>query len=545
MKRWSTPESARRRAILLLFFFLVVCLAVLVAVQRTALGAPPPEKPLPGARPEFVSGEIIVKLKGASTAFRDAARTLSGQQVTTAAPIQKLGVWRVKVDAGRELERLEALRRLPDVEYAELNYIAYAQETPNDPYYSLQWGLSKINAPAAWDVTHGSDSIIIAIVDTGIDGTHPDLASKVITGTNYVTSTPCRAQSNCDDNGHGTHVAGIASAVTNNGIGVAGAAWEGRLMPVKVLNAQGNGFYTDVALGIQYAADNGAKIINLSLGGTSHNNTLEGAVNYAYSKGCLIVAAAGNDYTEGLRYPARYANVMGVGSVDSNDLRSSFSNYGEGLSVMAPGEGIYSTVPVPGSYGYKSGTSMSTPLVSGLAALVWSACPDMPRDQVRQLIEQNAVDQGAPGWDKYYGYGRIDAGATLRNTSGLAVSPGSGHFLADLQTEPIPAALNVDLRCVGACSVPITWTATISTTGPAWLSIVPPSTGTISGQQVSTLQLQASKPSATGTYTSQLIVVGSNGNMTTTASADMTLHYLEQLNRTILLPIFKSYAPGN
>lgn len=537
MKRWSTLKSVWPKVI-----SLVLCLAVLAIVQHTALGARPAGDPPPESRPEYVPGEIILKLKGASTAFRDAARTLSGQQVSTAAPVSELRVWRVKVDAGHELERLEALRKLPDVEYAELNYIAYAQETPNDPYYSLQWGLDKINAPAAWDVTHGSSSLIIAIVDTGIDGTHPDLSARVLAGYNFVSSEPIPAHTNSDDNGHGTHVAGIASAVTNNGLGVAGMAWEARMMPVKVLDPGGYGSYLGVAQGIKYAADKGAKIINLSLGGPADSITLKDGVDYAYSKGCLLVAAAGNGGTTPLLYPAQYANVMGVGNTDWYDQRYS-SNYGDGLSVMAPGTSIYSTVP--GSYGYKSGTSMSTPFVSGLAALVWSACSDMLRDEVRQLIEQNAVDLGVPGWDVNYGYGRIDAGATLRNASILALSSDLSYFLADVQTEPVPAVLNVDLQYAGTCSQPITWTATISTTGPSWLNILPPSTGTISSQQMSTLQLQASKPVTTGTYTSELIVIGSNGSITTTASAEIILHYVERLNRVILLPIFKGYASGN
>jgi len=459
--------------------------------------------------------------------------------------VSELGVWRVKVDTGRELELVKSLSKLSDVEYAEPNYIAYAQEPPNDPYYSGQWGLAKINAPDGWDVTHGSSSVIIAIVDSGIDGTHTDLVSKVLAGYNYVDNTPLPVGTNPDDCGHGTHVAGIASAITNNGIGVAGMAWEAGLMPVKV-DGLCQGSYENVASGISYAADQGAKVINLSLGGLSDSYTLKEAVDYAYGKGCLIVAAAGNDGTMSLRYPARYANVMGVGSTDANDAISSFSNYGDGLSVMAPGKNIYSTLPGR-VYDYLTGTSMSTPFVSGLAALVWAELPNLSCDQVRSLIERNAVDLGYAGWDEYYGFGRIDAAATLRNASGLALSWEASSFLADLQTGPIPAALDVSLKCIGACltTTTITWTATISTTGPNWLTIAPPASGTILGQGTSTLRLEASKPPTLGTYTSELIVVGSNGSITSTASTDFTLHYVNELKRLILLPIFKEYSAGD
>ena len=519
---------------------LLLCLIVLCWCYHdtTAFGAPLSGEPSPEDEAEYVPGELLVKLKDGTTSFHDASRMLSAQQLSAASPVPALGIWKVEVPPGQEQKQLQAWQDSPDVEYAELNYIAYAQETPNDPYFYQQWGLDKIDAPEGWDFTHGSDLVIVAIVDTGIDGTHPDLASKVLAGYNFVSSSPIAAHTNSDDNSHGTHVAGIAAAITNNGVGVAGLGWESLLMPVKVLNSGGSGTYANVALGVRYAADNGAQIINMSLGGSASDRTLSEAVDYAYNKGCLLLAASGNYGWSTLLYPARYNNVMGVGRTDSNDQRYWTSNYGDGLNVMAPGSSIYSTVP-GNSYGYKSGTSMSCPYASGLAALVWALIPD-ERNEVQQIIQDHAVDLGDPGWDQYYGYGRIDVLATLQDLF-LVVSPPTFTFLADDQTVPIPNSMDLTMRTANAGV--ITWTMTISPAATTWLTATP-GMGSVSASEPATIQIEADKTGLShDNYECDLLVdFAHSGGVTTTSSIDISLHYVEELSRTYLFPILQDYA---
>jgi len=305
------------------------------------------------------------------------------------------------------------LNKDPRVQYAEKDQVAKAFEIPNDQYYSYQWGLQKIHADRAWDTTHGSASALIAIVDTGIDGMHPDLASKIAARANFTTD------SDIDDNGHGSHVAGIAAAETNNSIGVAGMGYNTRLLSVKVLDSSGSGYYSWVANGIIWAADNGAKVINLSLGGPYPSSLLQDAVNYAWNKGVVVVAAAGNSNSTAASYPAYYANAISVAATDSNDARAYFSNYGKWVDLSAPGVSILSTYQ--GGYAYLSGTSMATPFVSGLAGLVIGEHADWTNTQVKNKIEQSA--DAITGTGILWKYGRIDACAAVDCTGTASVTP--------------------------------------------------------------------------------------------------------------------------
>ena len=286
---------------------------------------------------------------------------------------------------------------------------------PNDPYYGRQWGLAKVNAPQAWVRGHGA-GLVIAIVDTGVDLDHPDLGSKLVAGWDFVNgdSTPQ------DDQGHGTHVAGIAAAVTNNGRGIAGLGWDAQIMAIKVLDSEGSGYVSDVADGIVWAANHGAKVINLSVGSEQWSDTLQAATGYAFNQGALVVAAAGNCGDPGSywpngcsihnppTYPAANPNVLAVGATSPNDARSSYSEYGYFVDVTAPGDGIYSTL-WNNTYDYLTGTSMACPLVAGLAALVWSQNPTLSNANVADTIMSTAVDLGPLGRDDEYGWGRIDA----------------------------------------------------------------------------------------------------------------------------------------
>ncbi|HID61228.1 MAG TPA: peptidase S8, partial [Anaerolineae bacterium] len=476
--------------------------------------------------------EILVKFKsGVSPASVQAA--LSAQDARSVGEVPALGVQRLTVPEGQELATVAALRRHPLVEYAEPNYIIHAILTPNDAYFPSQWGLTKIGAPQAWDVTTGSSNLTIAIVDSGIDLDHPDLSGKIILGYDYVNGDWYPD----DDYGHGTHVAGIAAAQTNNGLGVAGVSWGARLMALKVLDAGGSGSYADVASAVTYAADHGAKIINLSLGGDYDSQTLHDAVTYAHNTGCVVAAATGNNNGPVL-YPAKYAEAFAVAATDSNDVRAWFSNYGPEVDVAAPGVSIYSTYP-GGGYTYMNGTSMATPYVAGLAALIWSEYSSYTNDQVEGRIEMTAVDLGAAGWDQYYGHGRIDAQAALC-TSDLGASPQSVAFLADDETDPIPSSQTVSVLNTG-CN-PITWTAAISPSATTWLSAAPLS-GTATKTSPGSISLSASKTVTYGTYNAQVVISTTQTTVWGNPQAvDVKLIYVEELYKIILFPIFKNYS---
>jgi subtilisin family serine protease len=361
------------------------------------------------------SQQILVKFRS-GTGLPEATqihRQLGGKVKET---ISDIGVQVITVPKGQANEKVKAYRANANVAYAEPDFVAKAAGSPDDPYLGYQWGLSKVEAPQAWDATTGSSSIIIAILDTGVDLDHPDLAGKIITNINFTNSTTVD-----DVYGHGTHVAGIAAAATNNGIGVAGLGYSSSIMNVKVLGDDGIGYFSWVAQGIIWAADNGAQIINLSLGGSDTSSTLADAINYAWSKGVVVVAAAGNNGNSSPFYPAYYPNCIAVAATDVNDILASWSNRGDWVDVAAPGVSIYSTMK-NGVYWSMSGTSMASPYVAGLAALLFTTVSDTNgdgklNDEVRSQIQANCDNISVSG----IGYGRIDAS---RAVSTVPVLPG-------------------------------------------------------------------------------------------------------------------------
>jgi thermitase len=307
------------------------------------------------------------------------------------------------------------IRRSGYASYVEPNLKVQAQFTPNDPYWNLQWGPQKIQADWAWNTTAGSSSILVAVVDTGIDYNHPDLAANYVPlGYDWVNND----SDPLDDFGHGTHCAGIIAGVLNNSIGIAGTA-QVHIMGEKVLDSGGWGSWDWVANGIIHAADQGANIISMSLGGYGDSELVHDAVKYAYNAGVLLVAAAGNDATNVKSYPAAYDEVVAVAATDQSDSNAYFSNYGDWIELAAPGVNIYSTMPTYQvtmnyygynmNYDYMSGTSMACPSVVGVAALVWSLYPSKTRDWVRQWLRTTAEDLGNPGFDVYFGFGRVNA----------------------------------------------------------------------------------------------------------------------------------------
>lgn len=421
---------------------LVMLVAGMILPGGAVTRAQKSEPPLPpGFTGDYVPGQLLVKFKeGVMT--RAAADVLAEYGTTTLTNLYASSVQLVQVPEGKELALVDQLSDDPRVEYAEPDYIYWALGAPNDPdYSSKQWAhTERMNSAAAWDLSTGSNTVTIAVIDTGIDETHPDLAAKIVAGYDFVDD-----DSNPHDlNGHGTHVAGIAAAITNNGVGVAGMSWGARIMPVRVLGADGSGSSSDITSAINWASTHGAKVLNLSLGGTSYSTSMQNAVTSATNAGALVIAAMGNCRTAGggcpyanpTAYPAAYSNVMAVAATNRSDTYAYYSQYGSHCDIAAPGGamtylhdpgGIYSTLPTytvdmtgdgfSKNYDYLQGTSMATPYVSGMAALIWSVSPSLTPAQVQQVMQDTAVDLGPTGWDANYGYGRIDALAALQSVS--------------------------------------------------------------------------------------------------------------------------------
>lgn len=313
-------------------------------------------------------------------------------------------------------------------QYTEPHYMYLTNDTvsentaaevirPNDLLFSAyQWNLPAIDTELGWNLSKGSDEVVVAVIDTGVQASHPDLQGRLLAGYNAISSgaTPD------DDVGHGTHVAGIIGAVINNEEGVAGISWYNKVLPVKALDNSGAGTTYSVAEGIIWAADNGAKVMNLSLGNYADSQFLHDAIKYAYDRDVVIVSAAGNDNTERPGYPAAYEEVLAVAATSANGERASFSNYGDYIDVAAPGESIASTYP-DNQYAALSGTSMASPHVAALAGLVRSLNPALTNAEVMELLTTNTVDLGDAGHDKYYGWGQIDIYRTLRAAGGSTV----------------------------------------------------------------------------------------------------------------------------
>lgn len=403
---------------------------------------------LPGpARAQSASPvEILVRLP-ASTGVQQAAEAL--RLPLRDIGLSVLGIYGVDVPAGQVEASLAALEDSPWVLEAEPNYPIWALDrTPNDPALPNQYALFAIRAPQGWAIENGSPNIRIAVLDSGVDFNHPDLAGKLLPGFDFI-NIDADPQ---DDNGHGTAVAGVAAAATDNSVGMAGVAWQARILPVKVLGANGNGTYADVAAGIVWASYQGVQVINLSLGGSNPSFTLEEAVEFAVSRGILLVAASGNNGSEGVLYPARYPQVVAVAATDQQNERPAFSTYGADVDLAAPGVQVYTTA-LGGGHSQRSGTSFAAPHVSGLAALLFSMPGQVTADQVRAAMESTALDLAEAGRDPYTGAGLIQVDAALLTiptpplaASAPPVAPGLPSAGLDLPFpapgEEVPAAVS-------------------------------------------------------------------------------------------------------
>ncbi|PWK13446.1 FlgD immunoglobulin-like domain containing protein [Tumebacillus permanentifrigoris] len=348
----------------------------------------------------FTAGDLIVKYKPGT----DATQIANKHAASVSKKNANLRLGKLKVNNAALKQTYMDLVRDPEVEYVQPNYKYSLSATSNDPNYSAQWSLPRMHVPEAWGYSKGDSSMVIAVVDSGVRTDHPDLAASLLPGINTITN-----DSNVnDDNGHGTHVSGIAAGIIDNGVGISGVAGKAKILPIKAMNASGQGYDIDIAEGITWAADHGAKVINLSLGSPSFSQTTQDAINYAWSKGILIVAAAGNSNSAAAFYPAAGDHVLSVMATDENNARASFSNYGTTVDIAAPGTSIYATT-YDGGYGYKQGTSMASPNVAGVAALVWNYRPTLTNAQLEKVLESSTIDLGAAGKDTTFGYGLINA----------------------------------------------------------------------------------------------------------------------------------------
>jgi subtilisin family serine protease len=433
---------------------LTLLLSGLLFAPISVAAAPPPQQ---GVAP-FVAGQVLLKVEpGVSSS--EIAGTVGG---TVLRSIGDGGIQLLSVRAGSVSAAVQALKGRPGVVFAEPNWLRQLHDAPGDPGYSLKWDLNndgtlcdggdcaEADADIDWQEAYTaltssfSGSAVVAVIDTGIDANHPDLVGKIAPGYDYLDGDFVPN----DTYGHGTHVAGIALAGTDNGIGTVGVGYSPniKVMPLRVCDSSGCPT-SDIVDAIYYAADNGANVINLSLGGRVGSASEEQAINYAWDKGLVIAASSGNDGTGRVSYPAAYANCIAVGSTNWHDQLAPYSNQGSDLDVVAPGGdmssyhdpgGIYSTMPtydvyLTTAYGYSTnydqlqGTSMAAPQVAGLAGLLFAvSVPDSngngrTNDEIRNIIQSTADDLGKQGWDRAYGWGRINAYNAV-----LAASGGSG-----------------------------------------------------------------------------------------------------------------------
>lgn len=359
------------------------------------------------------------------------------------------------------------LKKDPDVEAVDLNYLVTTSIIPNDPYYSSNgswgqaypdlWGIRKINPESAWDQTTGSQSVVVADVDTGVDRNHPDLTNNMWVNSNEIPGNVIDDDANgyvddyygwnwvssnnnpMDDHGHGTHTVGTIGAVGNNSLGVVGVNWTTKIMALKFLDSGGSGSLANGMKALQYAADMGARVSSNSWGCACQSTAMDDAIAYEHSKGMVVVAAAGNSNGDALGFsPASADHAITVAASDSNDAKASFSNWGQKIDVAAPGVDILSlkasvspmctaTNTVGTNYCRVSGTSMATPHVAGLVALILSRDPTLKNEEVRQILRGSAQDLGSVGKDANFGYGRINAGNSLNSVS---------HTLAPIITSP-------------------------------------------------------------------------------------------------------------
>ncbi len=392
---------------------------VVGSLTTSALAAPP------AVAEAFAPGRVLVLMRAG---LDDVAvgRLAREQGASGARRLGRSDVHVVELGTpGGERALLAKLQRHPHVKAAELDQRADAAMSTNDPYTGSQWHLSKIGAGTAWDQSLGQ-GVRIAILDTGVDASHPDLVGRVVAGWNFVDNNAIAS----DVHGHGTAVAGAAAAALNNGIGVASVAGQAQLMPVRIADANAYAYWSNVASGLYWAADNGARVANISYTGVAASATVQAAAQYFKNKGGLVVVAAGNNNIDEGIVPT--TTMIPVSATDAKDAKTSFSSWGSFVALSAPGIDIWTTTR-GGGYQAWWGTSMASPVVAGAVALIMARNPSLSAAQVESLLYSTSVDLGTVGRDAVYGFGRLNASAAV-NAAASAVP------LADTQAPAVAIA---------------------------------------------------------------------------------------------------------
>jgi subtilisin family serine protease len=417
---------------------LALVLLLATALPTTAVE---PEAPIPPQSGEVVPGEVVVKWHDAPSGADLAASR--GLAVVAELGEPDKGMPSVVSTEGRPVhEVLAELNADPAVDYAEPNYVVTLAEDPavaavgvNDPKTGPQYSLDRMRVRDAWAYTTGAADGVVAVLDTGVDFGHADLAGRILPGYDFVNNDSHAA----DDNGHGTWVSGIIAANANDGIGIAGISWRDRILPVKIMSANGTGDTSDLTSGILWAADHGATIINMSVGGFPYSTYVHDAIRYAWSRDVVLVGAAGNAAANGPFFPASYPEVVSVSATQTEDEFTNWSNYGADIDVSAPGASVLTTncpvckpieQDISGDHGYTyiSGTSFAAPNVAGVVALIRARHAAMGNAGVVDLLKSSVDDLGYAGWDSRYGHGRVNA---LRAVGGSppAIPLGGGDNL--------------------------------------------------------------------------------------------------------------------
>jgi subtilisin family serine protease len=431
----SKARSFRNLSVLVLS---TIILSTSVSINRAQAGEP---------------NRILVRPKSglSDSEFKKIIGAHGGKSVQR---LDQIGVHVIELPATANAKAVAAtLNKNPNIKFAEVDEKVYPAMAINDPYYGSEWHLPKIGAPSAWDITQGA-GVTIAILDSGVYGAHSDLAPNMVAGWNVYSNT----SNTSDICGHGTWVAGVAAAKGNDAIGIAGVAFNSKIMPIQIAYSDSTGchaYFSTMASGINYAADHGAKVANLSFTGASGSSTVISAAQYLMNKGGITTVCAENTGTN-LSYTDSI--LFAVGSTNSSDVISSFSSYGTYVDLSAPGDYIYTT-DKSGGYTTVAGTSFAAPVVAGVAAMMYSANPNLSPTQVMNILDSTAVDLGTAGYDIHYGHGRVNAAAAVqmaKNTItadttapvALITSPSNGASVSGLVSVNVSASDNIGVTKV-------------------------------------------------------------------------------------------------
>ena len=519
--RFSSARSLRR-----------VAIAALCLLATEVLPAEPPAS-APDA-PRFAKGRLLVQPRAGLSdhQFDLILKPHLGRRIGRNA---QLNLHVIELPAGVDEAALaRILRKNPHIKFAELDRERPPALSPNDPTYPSEWHEAMIRAPAAWDYSTGQ-GVTIAILDSGVDSTHPDLTNALVPGWNFFDGN----SNTSDVYGHGTKVAGAAAASGNNGVGVAGVAWNSKIMPIRVTDTSGSAYDSMLVQGLTWAADHGARVANMSFLGVTESAAVVSAAQYMRSKGGVVVAAGGN--TGLFETSPQTDAITSVSGTDSTDARPSWSSYGNYIDVAAPGAGIYSTVS-GGTYASVSGTSFSAPITAGVYALMVSANPSLTPSMLDNALFTTTVDKGVSGWDQYYGWGRIDAFAAVTKARATVVgdtraptvaitSPVSGT-VQGLVAVDVTATDNIGVTRVelwvngalyaGDVTSPFgfTWDTTTLANGAYSLQAVAYDAAGNQGSSSTITLTVANGGSLTGSLTGAGIVSGATVNLTSVGTLD-------------------------